>query len=243
MGLLQRKLAREEPFPKAWRKILREHVPFYSRYGASDRKRFEEKLKVFVWTKHFIAGGNFTIDDKVKVVIAAGAARLALNVEGEEYARLTEIVVYNNAWEHPDTGGVHLGEAHSWGTVVLSWQNVLAGLANETDGRDLSLHEFAHVLDRADGAFDGTPILPSRFAYGPWVAAMSREFLALRKGKKSVLRQYGATNEAEFFAVATEAFFEKPLAVRERHPELYDVLADYFNQDPARDLEKRRKKP
>ena len=227
-----RRRARAEPFPEAWREILRANVPFYEELTDPERARFEEKLKVFVRTKHFIPAGGMEIDDTVKVVIAAGAARLSMNLPDEWFARLTEVVVYNNAWH---ARGHHtFGEAHAWGTVVLSYQNVLGGLKNPDDGRDVSLHEFAHVLDRADGSFDGTPELAARTAYSPWVDAMSRHYLRLRKAKrKQLLDSYGATNEAEFFAVATELFFEKPARTKERYPDLYAVLADYYRTDPA----------
>jgi MtfA peptidase len=114
---------------------------------------------------------------------------------------------------------------------------VLAGAANVTDGRNLVLHEFAHALDGEDGAVDGAPALTGRTHYAAWARVLSREFLALQaaagRGKRSVLDAYGATSPPEFFAVATEAFFEKPAAMRRKAPELYEQLASYYRQDPA----------
>ena len=236
----RRRRALAEPFPEAWREILREKVPFYRRFRATALHRFEDKLKVFARTKHFIPAGDFTIDDTVKVMIAAGAARLVMNLPGEHYARLTEIVVYGSAYHHGDKEHVILGEAHGWGTVVLAFDAVRQGLANSEDGHDTAMHEFAHVLDVADGAFDGTPILRSFAAYAPWVRVMSREYTSMKsrcgRERRTVMRRYGATNEAEFFAVATEAFFEKPRQMKEKHPELYEVLRDHYEIDPLAEL-------
>lgn len=231
---LRRRAARRKPFPEAWRVILREHVPFYARLPDEQRARFEDKLKVFALTKHFEGAGGMTIDETVKVVVSASAARLVTNLPGEHYERLTEIVVYPGAYRHPgEDDKVVLGEAHRFGTVVLSWDAVRNGLRNQSDGHDTAAHEFAHVLDIEDGRFDGTPELSSFAAYAPWARVMTDAFGRLREGEKNVLRAYGATNEAEFFAVATEAFFEKPRQLRARQPELYELLREYYKTDPA----------
>jgi len=237
----RRRRALREPFPEAWREILRADVPFYPRLQGAALQRFEDKLKVFARTKHFIPAGGMEIDDRVRVVIAAAAARLVMNLPNEHFGRLTEIIVYPSAYKHAEQDKVVLGEAHGWGTVVLAWDAVAQGLANSVDGHDTATHEFAHVLDVADGAFDGTPVLESHAAYAPWVAVMTREFGKMRSrrglARKGVMRKYGATNEAEFFAVATETFFEKPRAMKARHPELYERLCDHYEIDPLRELE------
>lgn len=239
----RRRRALRQPFQESWREILREKVPFYARLRGTGLARFEDKLKVFLHTKVFIAAGEMAIDDTVKVLISAAAARLVMNLPDEHYGRLTEIVVYQSAYKHRDKDGVVLGEAHGWGTVVLAWDAVLQGLLNSQDGHDTAMHEFAHVLDVADGAFDGTPVLESSAAYAPWVKVMTREYTRMRSRKgiarKSVLRKYGATNEAEFFAVATETFFEKPRQMKEKHPELFEVLRDHYEIDPLAELEER----
>ena len=237
----RRRRALKGPFPEAWRTILREKIPFYERLRGGARQRFEDKLKVFARTKHFIAAGGMEIDDTVRVVIAAAAARLVMNLPDEHYGRLTEIVVYPSAYRHREKDAVVLGEAHGWGTVVLAFDAVAQGLANSADGHDTATHEFAHVLDVADGAFDGTPVLESSAAYAPWVTVMTREYGKMRSKRglrrKGVMRKYGATNEAEFFAVATETFFEKPRAMKARHPELYERLCDHYEINPLAELE------
>jgi len=232
----RRRLARR-PFPEEWIPHLEERVPFFAGLEGDQRQRFLDYLKVFAWEKQFIGAGGQEIDDEVRVVISAAAVRLALHLGLGVYDRLTEIVVYPSAYKHPgEDDQVVLGEAHTWGTVVLSWDAVVHGLRDPKDGHDTATHEFAHVLDIADGSFDGTPELHSGADYRPWARIMSRHFLALRRGgrgQKKALRAYGATNEAEFFAVATEAYFEKPAQMRKRAPDLYAQLERYYGPREA----------
>jgi Mlc titration factor MtfA (ptsG expression regulator) len=238
-GLLRRwrrrRLARR-PFPETWKAILAEHVPFYRKLAPVQRPRFLSMLKVFAWEKHFIGAQGMQITDEVRVVISASAVRLVLWLDLSHYDRLTEIVVYPYVYRHKNETGAVLGEAHHWGTVVLSWPAVIAGLRDPCDGHDTAAHEFAHVLDRADGGFDGTPELRSRDDYAPWAKVMSERFLRLQrraKPERQVLRMYGATNEAEFFAVATESFFERPRRMKEQTPDLYAEMQAFYGGDPA----------
>lgn len=234
----RRRRALREPFPERWREVLRADVPFYDALSPGDIARFEDKLKVFVRTKTFTGAGGFEVNDRARVVVAAAAARLTMNLPAQHYGRLREIVIYPGDYRHPDQPNdvAVFGEANRFGTLILSWDAVLGGLRNEGDGHDTASHELAHALDIEDGHFDGTPLLSRFGAYGPWARVMSKEFLALRKGRgkgRQVLRAYGATNEAEFFAVATESFFEKPRQMLARHPALYAALAEYYGADPA----------
>lgn len=212
------------------------NAPFVARLPPPERDRLLRDVAVFVAEKHFIGAGGLEITEEMQVTIAAAAARLTLRLGLEAYADLTEIVVYPEAYRHPGVDGVAvLGEAHGWGTVVLSWRAVLDGLRNPGDGHDTAVHEFAHVLDRVDGAFDGAPALQASEHYRPWAAAMTRHYARLRardRRLRKVLRDYGATNEAEFFAVATEAFFERPARLRESAPELYEQLRAFYGVDP-----------
>lgn len=233
---LRRRGYRKRPVPAAWETHLRARVPFYGRLDPALRERFLAYLKCFVWEKHFIGAGGMEITDEVQVVIGAAAVRLVLHLDISLYDRLTEIVVYPSHYQHPERDGVIFGEAHDWGVVVLSWDAVVHGLVNPADGHDTAIHEFAHVLDRIDGSFDGTPPLHGRADYRPWARIMSHHYLALQKRGKAerrVLRAYGATNEAEFFAVATESFFERPAQMKARLPELYAELQRFYGFDPA----------
>ena len=130
-----------------------------------------------------------------------------------------------------------LGEAWKDGVVVLSWDDVRRGASDLHDGQNVVLHEFAHQLDQQDGSADGAPILEHRSQYLTWARVLRHDFEQLRsdteQGRSDVLDAYGATSPAEFFAVATECFFEKPLALRARHPLLYEQLQSFYRQDPA----------
>jgi Mlc titration factor MtfA (ptsG expression regulator) len=226
----------ERPLPPAWEGWLTEHVPFYPELEGEVRDRFLRYLKAFVWSKHFFGAGGLELTDEHRVVIGAAAVRLVLYLDLSYYDRLTEIIVYPDTYRHPDETGAILGEAHTWGTVVLSWTAVLGGMVDPDDGHDTALHEFAHVLDIADGVFDGTPELHRFGDHRVWARVMSEAFLKLREAtdhqRRTVMRDYGATNEAEFFAVASETFFEKPAQLREGAPELYDELRRFYRTDP-----------
>ena len=130
-----------------------------------------------------------------------------------------------------------LGESWTSGSVVLAWDSVLKGAANEDDGKNVVIHEFAHQLDQADGVGDGAPILKDRGEYQDWAKVFSKHYEQLvertNKGRKTLLDNYGATNPAEFFAVATEAFFESRDRLKKKHPNLYSELKDYYQLDPA----------
>jgi len=233
---LRRRRLRKRPVPDEWLGYLDDNVPFFAKLDDEQRSRFLSDLKIFVWEKYFFGANGFEITDETKVVISAAAVRLTLNLGISYYNRLTEIIVYPSHYTHKHQDGVVFGEAHAWGTVVLSWEAVIQGLKNPYDGHDTATHEFAHVLDRSDGTFDGTPELRSGGHYRPWAKVMSHHFLKLQKHAKKqrkVLRMYGATNEAEFFAVATESFFEKPQQMRERTPDLYEEMRRFYGVDPA----------
>jgi len=228
---------RARPFPDAWRSILEQRVPFLDRIPAERRAKFEADLMVFAHEKTFVGAGGFEIDDEVRVVVSAAAVRLVLFLDVAYFDRVREIIVYPGAYRHPERDGVVLGEVSHWNVVVLSWEDVLAGLRNPHDGRDTATHEFAHVLDRESGAFDGTPTLRAREDYGPWGRVLSEHYLGLRARKRKqrrVLRDYAATNEAEFFAVATEVFFERPGLMKRRAPDLYEELERFYGFDPTR---------
>jgi Mlc titration factor MtfA (ptsG expression regulator) len=237
--LRRRKLA-HRAIPESWPAILTARVSFFGRLAGEDRARFLQYLNAFVGEKHFIGAGGMEITDEVRVVIGACAVRLILNLDLSFYDRLTEIIVYPYVYSHRDDKRAILGEAQDWGTVVLSWPAVLQGLVDPRDGHDTALHEFAHVLDRATGAFDGTPRLKSLEDYRPWAQIMSRHYLRLRQGataESGILRPYGGINEAEFFAVVTETYFEKPRQLKKQLPDLYSELQEFYGGDPASEPE------
>jgi Mlc titration factor MtfA (ptsG expression regulator) len=237
-----------EPFPAAWLEIIERNVRYYECLPDADRRELRDLVQVFLAEKSFEGCGGLVLTDEIRVTIAAEACLLLLHRQTDIYPRLVTILVYPSAYfakaVEPIGGGaaleseaVHLGESWSSGVVVLSWDDVRAGASDIRDGQNLVLHEFAHQLDREDGVMDGTPLLVERSQYVTWARVLSAEYDRLRResgmGRHTVLDDYGATNPAEFFAVATECFFEKPRVLKKRHPQLYEELKNFYRQDPA----------
>ena len=242
----RRKLLRE-PFPEKWRPSL-EEVRLYAQLAPQQRAQLEEILRIIIAEKHWEECGGMSITDEVKVVIAALAAVPLINLRHDYYRNVMSILVYPDTFKVPNrqiqAGGiVHegststLGLASMQGPVVLAWDAVRRGNENAEDGRNVVLHEFAHKLDMLDRFADGAPPLGSRQQYRAWARIMNEEYDHLReqirKGRRTLLDRYGAINPAEFFAVATEHFFEQPRQMRRKHEELYGLLVEYYRQDPA----------
>src|SRR5262245_38247347 len=232
----RRERLRSAPFPDEWRGIIERNVPFYAALPETDRRELEGHVRAFVAEKNFEGCNGLELTDEIRVTIAAHACRLLLHRGADVFPRLITVLVYPSAYVaksvEPLGGGtylegeqVRLGEAWKDGVAVVSWDDVRATIQGRNPGRNLILHEFGHILDMEDGAADGTPILPRRGQYASWRAIMEDEYERLRRdsvlGRYSVLDHYGTTNPSEFFAVATEAFFEKPTVLAKRHPELY----------------------
>lgn len=232
----RRREALAQPFPAAWDEILRRNLPPYARLRPELREELQRDTRLFLLEKSFEGCGGQTIDDEVRVTIAAQACMLLLNRQEKCYPRLKSIVVYPSTYVAGAGTSVRLGESWSHGTVVLAWDSVRGGARNFQDGRNVTMHEFAHQLDQEDGYGNGAPILEERSAYSAWARVFSREFehhqRRVRKGKRTVMDRYGATNPAEFFAVASETFFEKPRQLQKKHPELYAELERYYNVSP-----------
>lgn len=242
---------RAQPFPPAWRAILRRRVPAYRRLPVDLQQRLRGLIQIFLADKAFIGCQGQAIDDEVRVTIAAQACLLQLNRPSDRvplYPGLTQVLVYPGAFAvdrvrtHADgvvqdTRQALLGESWSQGQVILSWADSLEGAAVPDDGRNVVVHEFAHQLDQEAGPANGAPPLPNRLRRERWAAVMSREFAALRQrvalGQPGLLDAYGATDPAEFFAVACEVFFERPAELAAEHPALYRELARWFRVDPA----------
>lgn len=232
---IRRRRLEKRPFPERWVDILRERYAFYEDLDEEQKERFQTHLKVFLWEKHWEGAADLMVTEEMKVIISAAAARIARNLPLSVYNRLTEIVIYPAHYRHPGKDHIAvLGQAHNFGTLVLSWDAVEEGIAHPSDARDTAIHEFAHVLDVESGSFNGTPLLEKGSHYPVWADVMGRHFASLQEAPfDGCLRAYGAKNEAEFFAVATEAFFETPEQLRRCAPDLYDVLAGFFGVDPS----------
>lgn len=247
----RRRRLRDAPFPDAWEQIARTHCAHYARLRDEERTRLHDFIAIFVAEKNWEGCGGLEIDDEIRVTIATQAGLLVLGLPHEFYRNVDSILVYPTTVVTPErplgsfevptapvTAGIPiLGEAQLRGPVVLVWDAVLQTARHPERGHNVVYHEFAHKLDMLDGAADGTPPRASRAELKRWADVCSRAFLELRErvaaGKATFLDGYGATNEAEFFAVATEFFFDRPVATLQREPELYAVLRDFYQQDPA----------
>lgn len=239
---------RATPFPDGWRAIVERQFPLFGLLSAEDRAELLGHMQVFLDEKKFEGCGGLEITDEIRVTIAAQACLLLLHREPHYYPRLVSILVYPHAYVAQSRerlpGGIvvetpsgRLGESWVDDVVVLAWDAVRSGASDPNDGHNVVLHEFAHQLDQEDGTSNGAPILEHRTQYVAWARILGDEFDALRAaaehGRHTDIDSYGATNPAEFFAVVTEAFFERPDALRRRHPELYDELRTFYKQDPA----------
>ncbi|MEX0702756.1 MAG: M90 family metallopeptidase [Planctomycetales bacterium] len=245
------------PFPDDWRDGLREDFPQYAWLDDAERSRLERIAQVLVAEKYWEGCAGFEIDDRVRVAIAAQAAMLLLGFDDAYYDSLTTVLVYPDTYVAPDAhmpgGGLvieghspRLGEAWHRGPVILSWPDVLDGARIPDDGHNVVFHEFAHVLDMEDGLVDGTPRLGDRRLAAEWAAVMSdaqaRLRRAARRGTRTFLDDYGTRDEAEFFAVATESFFEQPERMARNDQALYDLLSRFYRQDPIRRVQAARQR-
>ncbi len=235
------------PFPEEWKQIVQKNVPLYNRLPDSFKEQLGGLVNVFLAEKKFEGCGGLEITDEIRVTIAAQANMLLLNRKAHYFPKLRTILVYpdtyaaktisSNGTVTIDGQSVRLGESWQNGPVVLAWNSVTGGTLNIADAQNVVLHEFAHQLDQEDGTGDGAPILEHRSSYVAWARVLSKEYEALQSKKKkhrrAVMNKYGATNPAEFFAVATETFFEKSKQMKKKHPELYDELKNYYKLDPV----------
>lgn len=251
-GFLRRRrrdALRGEVFPAAWARVVERRAPWATRLDPAARARLEWLVQVFLAEVVVEGCGGMEVDEEVRVTLAVAAARLLLGLEVDAYEDLVVVRVYPSAFVAPvrrrdgllvlEGAEARAGESWRRGLVVLAWDAVLRGLRDPDDGHDVVLHEFAHQLDTRDGVADGAPPLPDAETYRAWAGALGTAYDALRaelaRGREGLLDAYGAQDPAEFFAVATEVFFERPGRLRREEPELYAALARFYHQDPAAD--------
>lgn len=242
---LARVLAR--PLSASQLGIIERNVAQYRGMSGELRPQLQRLVKQFLHQKTFVGCAGLEVTEEMRVTIAAQACLLLLNRPSRVYPDLRAVLVYPGAFLVPrreqDAAGVVtetrqdlLGESWGDGRVVLSWEHVRrAGLAPEGT-HNVVLHEFAHQLDSESGSNNGAPFLGSPARYRSWSQTLARDFALLRRdaywGQRDVLDPYGATNPAEFFAVATESFYEQPHELAARHPELYAEFQAYYRVDP-----------
>jgi MtfA peptidase len=231
---------------EARRAILEHGFPEWRSLAPAERDRLDFLVERFVRSTNWEAARGFELDLEMQVLIAAQACLLLIGLELDEFPHAPTIIV------HPSTvvlhgrrgigvGGVEasgrysvLGQAHYQGPVLLSWRAVKSGLRWPQHGHNVVMHEFAHKLDMLDGIVDGTPPLDDPAAHERWIEVCTAAYDGVREGDQpSVLRDYAGVNPGEFFAVATEVFFTRPVELRVEQPELYAELVGFYRQDPA----------
>jgi Mlc titration factor MtfA (ptsG expression regulator) len=251
---LRRALAR--PLPASAQAILAQNVAQYRGMPAALQEQLHTLVRQFLHQKTFVGCAGLAITEEMRVTIAGQACLLLLNRASRVYPELDTILVYPDAFTAPrkevdPAGVVHdaprglLGESWGDGRVLLSWRHVRRHGHAEPGAQNVVLHEFAHQLDSESGSNNGAPYLGSAESYRSWSKVLSADYEALRRdamfgsgdqegeqGVDSVLDHYGATSPAEFFAVATESFFQKPWALAARHAALYEEFLKYYRVDP-----------
>jgi len=224
-----------DPIPGSYKSILIERVPFYQNLDDNRKQEFENRVQHFLATTR-ITGVKTTVEDIDRVLIAASAVIPIFNFQGWEYVNLHEVLLYPDAFDHDfQQAGSHRSVIGMVGTgamnhvMILSQNELRQAFLDKTGKANTAIHEFVHLVDKTDGAIDGVPefILEKKYIL-PWLQLMRRE-IELILEDRSDINPYGATNEAEFFAVVSEYFFERPKLLQEKHPELYRLLSEIFN--------------
>jgi Mlc titration factor MtfA (ptsG expression regulator) len=235
-----------QPFPAEWLETLRQDVPHYVTLTDEEQAKLHNDLRIFIAEKDWEGCGGLELTDSIKVTVAGFACLLVLGMEEVYFDRAVTILVYPRAYvvpDQPSEDGLLMedreleGEAHYRGPVILNWEEIVRDAHAPEFGRNLVFHEFAHQLDMLNGEADGIPALPDPAGPEQWERLLNKELRRLRhdvdRGEPTVLDDYGAENEAEFFAVATECFFLQPKQLRQKHGDLYELFRGYYNQDPA----------
>ncbi|MCB1274925.1 M90 family metallopeptidase [Prosthecobacter sp.] len=238
---------KEAVFHEEWIALLKKNLPLYARLPEELRLRLHERISQFIATVRFEGCGGLELTEDMILTVAAQACLLVIHREGRPYPRLQAVYLYPSTFhskqKRVDALGIvtegevfRLGESWGRGTVVLAWDSVAHGARDIADGENVTFHEFAHQLDHEDGPTDGAPALPGRSAYRSWSRVFHENYAEfqheLEEGRATVLDSYGATSPAEFFAVATETFFEKPRQLFRKRPDMYEELRKYYGLDP-----------
>jgi Mlc titration factor MtfA (ptsG expression regulator) len=221
------------PFPEDWRRLLERRYDHYLRLPPELKARFEDDLRLFL-AETRITGIEVEVTDELRLMVAASAITLSVGWPDFEWDAVTEVLLYPQDFGRDYSFGTKelAGQAHAWGTLILSVPSLRESFAHPDDGFHVGLHEFAHLLDMEQGHADGIPAGFPRQRVREWVELMAIEMDRLRRGR-SAIDSYGSEEPPEFLAVAVEAFFEIPLEVRRHHKQLYGLLQGYFRQDPA----------
>jgi Mlc titration factor MtfA (ptsG expression regulator) len=243
----RRRALGDRPFPPAWDDVLGRLAKQVPWLAPAEQSRLRRWIQVFVAEKRFEGCRGLEITDEVRVAIAAQAGLVTLGFEAEHFDAVQSVLVYPGGYlvprSTPLAGGGELewkearvGETWSGGSLVLSWPEVVAGGRLRDGARSVVIHECAHLVDLLDGEIDGIPPLPSRAARREWSAAFAdcraRFEEARDDGRATAFDDYAAESAAEFFAVASECFFQDPHRLARHDRQLYGLLQEAWRQDP-----------
>ncbi len=243
-------LHRRKGLPVGWHDVATRHFGGWGAFNADERDELAAIADWLLRHKNWEAAHGFTLDDDMRTVVSIEAAVLVLALGTDYYREVSAIVVYpttimsRGVYAGPVRGTVTdgvtpvYGQAHDRrGAILIAWDEALFAAHNPGRGSNVVFHEFAHKIDMLDDVTDGTPPLESKAALARWVAVCTDAYTALRDGvPRPPLDFYGGVSPAEFFAVATETFFDAPLALEEHQPDVFAVLRDFYRQDPAERL-------
>lgn len=243
---------RHRPLTPQQQQLLQECLPLYKNLTPAMQVELRGNMSLFLHDKEFVGCNGLQVTEYMRIAVAAHASLLLLGRETLCYPDLYTVLLYPDTYVARETrrdGYVETthhsareGEAHYRGPVVLSWGDMEQDLQNPEQGHNVALHEFAHKLDEEDGYFDGRPAFENTSEGKNWASILAPEFERLRQQRDNrgsaaqwppVLDFYGAESPAEFFAVATEAFFMIPAALQENHTALYGELCRFYHLDPA----------
>ncbi|MCB0382973.1 MAG: zinc-dependent peptidase [Psychroserpens sp.] len=235
-ALYRSRKRKPDSFPKHWHSILVKEVEFYSVLNVKEQLRFQQRMMQFL-SEVYIDSVNFEINEIDKILVASSAVIPVFAFQDWHYTTLSGIILYpdyfNEDFEFSDKSkpkriaGV-VGSGRLEGKMILSRKALYHGFKNDNDGRNTAIHEFVHLIDKMDESVDGIPEILIKNSYTiPWLNLIHREMNNITNNK-SKLRAYGATSQAEFFAVASEYFFERPERLKKEHPELFNILSESF---------------
>lgn len=229
----------KEPFPTEWRIILMSNVPFYNSLSKEDQKWFEFKVQEFLLNCR-ITGIQTTIDTTDKLLVASSAIIPIFEFKNWKYLNLHEVLLYPSMFNEKfqTSGGDRqilgmVGTGYMEGKMILSKPALRHGFQNESDKKNTAIHEFIHLIDKSDGKIDGIPSLLLEKQYTiPWIDLIDKKINEIFEDQSDI-NPYGGTNRSEFFSVVSEYFFERPKLLEQKHPQLYVLLEQIFNQDMA----------
>ena len=242
LGFSKLKRPKAEAFPEHWNALLEQHVKFYNDLKSREKKRFKKRIMLFLSEVH-IEGVKTEIEDLDKILIASSAIIPVFGFKEWYYNNLSGVIVYPDTFNHDlqfssksekrqILGMVGTGQFEK--QMILSRRAIRQSFKNETDKRNTPIHEFVHLIDKTDDQTDGIPeAIMKREYIEPWLELMHSEMEDINNNKSDI-RTYATTNQAEFFAVASEYFFERPRLFKRKHPEIYKMLKDCFQQHPAK---------